>query len=80
MIGGVAAGMANFLGWPVAIVRIFWVLLLLPGGLPGLIPYLILWVIIPSEKASAEESSERRDIRYQGMAGGRAEKQSKNEN
>ena len=49
-IAGVAAALANYWGVDVALVRIGWVLLLLPGGLPGIIPYLICWAIIPSEK------------------------------
>jgi phage shock protein PspC (stress-responsive transcriptional regulator) len=53
MIGGVAAGLANYLGLPVLLVRVIWAFLLLPGGIPGLLPYLILWVVIPSEKDSA---------------------------
>lgn len=54
MIAGVAQGIANYLGINVAIVRIVWILLLLPGGLPGLVPYLILWAIMPSEEGSFE--------------------------
>jgi phage shock protein PspC (stress-responsive transcriptional regulator) len=49
-IGGVAAAFANYFGLDVTLVRILWVLLLLPGGLPGIIPYLICWLIIPEEK------------------------------
>lgn len=48
-IGGVAAALANYFDADVTLVRIVWVLLLLPGGLPGLIPYLIMWALIPEE-------------------------------
>ena len=41
--------MAERFGLPVFLVRLLWLLLLLPGGLPGLIPYLVCWVLIPSE-------------------------------
>lgn len=54
MIAGVAAGIANYFGIHVGIVRIIWALLLIPGGFPGLIPYLILWAIMPSEENSFE--------------------------
>jgi phage shock protein C len=54
MIAGVARGLANYFGLPVAFVRIVWFLLLLPGGLPGVIPYVILWLVIPSENSSIE--------------------------
>jgi phage shock protein C len=49
MIGGVAAAFANYFNIDVTLVRIIWVLLLLPGGLPGLVPYIICWIMIPAE-------------------------------
>jgi phage shock protein C len=49
LIAGVAGGMAERFGVPVILVRLIWLLLLLPGGLPGLIPYAICWLLIPSE-------------------------------
>ena len=52
MIGGVAAGLANYLGINVALVRVIWVLLLFPGGLPGFLPYVLLWALIPGERQS----------------------------
>lgn len=52
MIAGVAAGLANYFHVDVIFVRLIWLMLLLPGGLPGLIPYLLLWILIPSEKES----------------------------
>ena len=48
IVAGVAAGLAHRFGTPVWLMRLLWVLLLLPGGLPGLIPYVILWVVMPS--------------------------------
>jgi phage shock protein C len=48
LIAGVAGGLAETLGVPIWLMRLLWLILLLPGGLPGLIPYLILWVIMPS--------------------------------
>ena len=49
-IAGVAAAFANYFGIDVTLVRLLWILLLIPGGLPGLIPYLICWVLIPDEE------------------------------
>ena len=49
LIAGVAGGMAERFGVPVILVRLIWFLLLLPGGLPGVVPYVICWVVIPSE-------------------------------
>ncbi len=48
-IAGVALAFANYFNVDVTIVRLIWVLLLLPGGIPGLFPYLICWLVIPSE-------------------------------
>lgn len=49
VLAGVCAAIANYFNIDVAIVRIIWVLLLLPGGLPGVLPYIIAWILIPSE-------------------------------
>ena len=49
-IAGVAAGLAGYMGGDVTGMRLIWVLLLVPGGLPGIIPYLICWLIIPEGK------------------------------
>jgi phage shock protein C len=49
VFAGVAAGIAERFGIPVWMSRLIWILLLLPGGLPGLIPYVICWIVIPQE-------------------------------
>jgi len=49
IIAGVAAGLAERFGVPIWLMRAFWLVLLLPGGIPGLLPYILLWVIIPLE-------------------------------
>lgn len=49
-VGGVALGLANYFNLPVPFIRLIWILLLLPGGLPGLLPYILLWTLLPSEK------------------------------
>lgn len=49
VIAGIAAGMAERFGVPVLLMRILWLLLFLPGGLPGVIPYAILWILVPLE-------------------------------
>lgn len=49
MIGGVAAAFASYLNLDVTVVRLIWVVLLLPGGLPGFIPYVLCWILIPEE-------------------------------
>ncbi len=47
MIGGVCGGLAAFFGISAFWFRLAFVLLLLPGGLPGVLPYLLMWLIIP---------------------------------
>jgi phage shock protein C len=47
IIAGVCGGIAAYLGWSTFIVRLIFLILLLPGGLPGLVPYLILWLVMP---------------------------------
>ena len=49
IIAGVAGGLAERFGMPVWVMRLIWILLFLPGGLPGLAPYVLLWIIIPLE-------------------------------
>lgn len=49
-IAGVCAAFARYFDIDVTIVRIVAVLLLLPGGLPGIVPYLICWIVIPEEE------------------------------
>lgn len=57
IIAGVAKGLANYFGVSVAVVRIVWLLLILPGGLPGLVPYLILWLVMPVEMDKVSKTS-----------------------
>ena len=47
VIAGVCGGLAEYFDIDPVITRIIFFILLLPGGLPGLIPYLILWLIVP---------------------------------
>lgn len=48
-VAGVCVGLANYLGIDVTVVRLIWIFLLLPGGVPGLLPYLIMWMVVPEE-------------------------------
>ncbi len=49
MIAGVCGGLGNQFGLDPRLVRIGFVLLGLPGGAPGILLYLILWVVMPEE-------------------------------
>ncbi len=49
ILAGVCGGLAEFFGISSFWFRLLFLILLFPGGLPGLVPYLLLWIIIPSE-------------------------------
>lgn len=50
MIAGVCAGLARWLGWDVTVVRLLYIILSLASvAFPGLIVYLLLWVLMPRE-------------------------------
>ncbi len=51
VVASVAGGMADYFGVDVVLLRIIWIVLLFPGGLPGLLPYLICWLRISQEDA-----------------------------
>lgn len=52
VIAGVAAGMAAYLNIDPTVARILWALTLLPGGIPGVILYIVCWIIIPEEDSN----------------------------
>ena len=47
VIAGVCGGLGAYFGVNPIVFRILFVLLALPGGAPGLLPYLILWMVMP---------------------------------
>jgi len=49
VIAGICGGIAEYFDIDPVIVRAVAVLLLLPGGLPGFVPYIVLWVIVPEK-------------------------------
>jgi phage shock protein C len=49
MIAGVCGGIAEYFDIDPVLVRIIAVALLLPGGLPGFLPYVILWLVVPED-------------------------------
>lgn len=56
-IAGVCGGLAEYFDIDPVIVRIIAFILLLPGGLPGLLPYIILWIVVPE---NPNQSASRR--------------------
>jgi phage shock protein C len=49
MIAGVCGGLGEYLNIDPTVVRIIFVLLTLPGGVPGPLVYLVLWFVMPEE-------------------------------
>jgi phage shock protein C len=49
ILGGVCGGLAEFFGLSSFWFRLLFIILALPGGLPGIVPYLILWLVVPLE-------------------------------
>jgi phage shock protein PspC (stress-responsive transcriptional regulator) len=53
MIAGVCAGLAHHFGLDVSLVRVLYVLVsILSVAFPGILVYVILWIVIPEEPAS----------------------------
>jgi phage shock protein C len=51
LLGGVCAGIARELGWDITLVRLGYVLLsFFSAAFPGLLVYIILWIIMPLDK------------------------------
>lgn len=50
MLAGVCAGIADWLGWDVTVVRVLYVIVsILSVAFPGILVYLILWLVMPRE-------------------------------
>ncbi|HVR42891.1 MAG TPA: PspC domain-containing protein [Thermoanaerobaculia bacterium] len=50
IIAGVCGGLAEWLGWDPTLVRVLFVLIsILSAAFPGILVYIILWVLMPEE-------------------------------
>ena len=49
ILAGVCGGLGEFFGISAFWFRLLFFILFIPGGLPGFVPYVILWFIIPKE-------------------------------
>ncbi len=48
MIAGVCGGLANWLGWDPTLVRVLYVVVsVISVAFPGILVYLVLWVVMP---------------------------------
>jgi phage shock protein C len=54
MIAGVCGGIAEWVGWDPTLVRILYVLVsIFSAAFPGIIVYLVLWVIMPEDETTS---------------------------
>jgi phage shock protein C len=49
MIAGVCGGLAEFFGISSFWFRLAFIIAFIPGGVPGVLVYLIMWIMIPKE-------------------------------
>ena len=48
MIGGICGGLAEWLGWDATLVRVLYVVIsVFSVAFPGLIAYILLWIVMP---------------------------------
>jgi phage shock protein PspC (stress-responsive transcriptional regulator) len=55
LIGGVAAGVANYFGIDALVVRLIFILLTFFGGGVGIVLYIVLWLILPPATTTSEK-------------------------
>ena len=49
-LAGVCAGIAEYFGWDVTLVRVIFALLtIFSAGFPGIVLYIVMWIIMPLE-------------------------------
>jgi len=50
MIAGVCGGIAEWLGWDPTVVRVLYVVIsIVSVAFPGILCYLVLWIVMPKE-------------------------------
>lgn len=58
MLGGVCGGLAEYIGWDPTFVRIIYALVsIFSAAFPGIIVYLVFWVIVPMRPLSQSNGS-----------------------
>lgn len=50
MLAGVCGGLGKFFGLDATIIRLVFVILALMGG-PGILIYIVMWIVVPEEPA-----------------------------
>lgn len=53
IVAGVCGGLAHWLGWSPTVVRLLYVVLsILSAAFPGILVYLLLWLVMPADDRS----------------------------
>jgi phage shock protein PspC (stress-responsive transcriptional regulator) len=60
IFGGVCSGLAAYLNMNTLLMRIIFAILILPGGF-GLLLYLVLWIVLPEARTTAQKLEMRGD-------------------
>lgn len=50
MLAGVCAGLADYFGWDVTVLRIIYALATVFTAFSGVIVYIVLWIVMPEKK------------------------------
>jgi len=51
VIAGVCAGIAEYFGWDIGLVRLVYLLLsIFSAAFPGLLIYIVLWIVMPEKR------------------------------
>ena len=59
ILGGVCGGIAEYLGWDRALVRLLYVIVsVLSAAFPGTIVYIVLWIVMPVKNTNAVEQGD----------------------
>lgn len=56
MLGGVCAGISQYSGLDVTMIRVIWAVVALMGG-AGILAYVVAWILIPDESQRAPVTS-----------------------
>ncbi len=49
-IAGVCAGIAEYFGWDITLIRVVYALItIFSAGFPGILLYIVMWIIMPLE-------------------------------
>ena len=51
ILAGVCGGLGEFFGVSPWWFRVLFIILAMPGGLPGVLPYIIMWLVVPKKRA-----------------------------